>query len=59
MKMLREDVSSLTKLINLRLMGKSRQQNITELTLDGFCEFLLQIAHRSFNFSHESQLTEY
>jgi hypothetical protein len=40
-------------------MGKNRQQNITELTLDGFCEFLLQIAHRSFNFSHESQLTEY
>lgn len=48
-KALREDIANITKLINLNVLRKTRQQNINELDQDGFAEFLLQIAHLAFN----------
>jgi hypothetical protein len=48
-KALREDIANITKLINLNVLRKTKQQNINELDQDGFAEFLLQIAHLAFN----------
>ena len=48
-KKLREEVSNLTKLINLNLVKKSRVDNLVELDFNCFQEFLLQFFHLLFN----------
>ena len=40
-KALREDIANITKLINLNVLKKNKQQSLTDLELDGFAEFLL------------------
>lgn len=48
-KKVREEVSNLTKLINLNLVKKSRADNLVELDFNCFQEFLLQFFHLVFN----------
>lgn len=57
--MLRDEITNITKLINLNIFKKSRLQNLTELEYEGFMEFLLQMSHIVFNTSVDDDSKKY